>query len=198
MLVTEGLPPLLHLTIEEAVKGLQSGRFTTLDLTKAFLARIDEASDFKAVLQVNPDALTIAQELDQERLESGARSHLHGTPILVKDNIATSDRLDASAGSFALLGAKPSDESSIIAKLRKAGALILGKTNMSEWANFRGDDVSWEWSPRGGQTLGAYYPNSTPKGSSSGSAVAMALGLSAMALGLSVATIDTEASPSAM
>lgn len=186
----EDLPPLLHLTIQEAAEGLQSGRFTTLDLTKAFLARIDEASDFKAVLQVNPEALSVARELDQERSQSGPRSPLHGIPILVKDNIATSDRLDASAGSFTLLGAKPSAESSLIEKLREAGVLILGKTNMSEWANFRGLNVSSGWSPRGGQTLGAYYPNSTPEGSSAGSAVGTALGLS-------VAAIGTEASLSA-
>ncbi|KAH6649416.1 glutamyl-tRNA amidotransferase subunit A [Chaetomium tenue] len=177
------LPPLLHLTIKETADGLQSGRFTTVDLAKAYLARIDEASAFKAVLQINPDALSVAQRLDEERTRSGSRGPLHGIPILVKDNIATSDNLDVSAGSYALLGAKPSAESSVISKLRDAGVLILGKTNMSEWANFRGLNISSGWSPRGGQTLGAYYPGSTPEGSSSGSAVAAALGLSAAAIG---------------
>ncbi|KAK4445842.1 amidase signature enzyme [Podospora aff. communis PSN243] len=163
--------------------GLHLGWLTTVDLTKAYLARIDEASDFNAVLQINPDALSAAQKLDEERKTGTSRGPLHGIPILVKDNIVTADNLDASAGSFALLGAKPSNESSLIAKLRKAGVLILGKTNMSEWANFRGLSISSGWSPRGGQTMGAYYPNSTPEGSSSGSAVATALGLSTAAIG---------------
>ncbi|KUJ22181.1 putative amidase [Mollisia scopiformis] len=109
---------------------------------------------------------------------------IHGIPILVKDNIATKDKLlDVSAGSYALLGAKPALESSLISKLRAAGVVILGKTNLSEWANFRGLNISNGWSPRGGQTLGTYYPNSTPAGSSSGSAVATALGLSTAAIG---------------
>ncbi|KAK3682879.1 glutamyl-tRNA amidotransferase subunit A [Podospora appendiculata] len=184
---SEGLPSLLHLTIEEAAEGLQSGRFTSVDLTKAYLARIDEASEFRAVLQINPDALIVAQQQDDERVRLGnngrGRGPLHGVPILVKDNVATKDNLDVSAGSLALLGAKPAVESSVIAKLREAGVLVLGTTNMSEWANFRGMSVSSGWSPRGGQTLGAYHPNSNPSGSSSGSAVAAALGLSTAAIG---------------
>jgi Asp-tRNA(Asn)/Glu-tRNA(Gln) amidotransferase A subunit family amidase len=104
----------------------------------------------------------------------------------VKDNIATEDKLDVSAGSYALLGAKPAREASVIAKLRDAGVLILGKSNLSEWANFRGLNISSGWSPRGGQTLGAYHPNSQPEGSSSGSAVAAALGLSTAAIGTEV------------
>jgi amidase len=113
-------------------------------------------------------------------------SPLHGLPILVKDNIATKDRLDVSAGSYALLGSKPATESSVVAKLRKAGALVLGKTNLSEWGNFRGLNVSSGWSPRGGQTLGTYYHHSRSEGSSSGSAVATALGLCIGALGTEV------------
>lgn len=105
----------------------------------------------------------------------------------MKDNIATKDeKLDVSAGSYALLGAKPTNESSVIARLRAAGAVILGKTNLSEWANFRGLDITDGWSPRGGQTLGIYYPNSSTSGSSSGSAVATALGLSVAAIGTEV------------
>ncbi len=111
---------------------------------------------------------------------------LHGIPLLVKDNIVTQDELDASAGSYALLGAKPAVESSVIAKLRQAGVLILGKTNLSEWANFRGLNVSSGWSPRGGQTLGAYYLESQPDGSSAGSAVAAALSLCTAAIGTEV------------
>jgi amidase len=115
-----------------------------------------------------------------------ATSVLHGIPILVKDNIVTEDRLHASAGSFALLGAKPDKESALMSRLREAGVIVLGKTNMSEWANFRGLNITDGWSPRGGQTLGVYYPNSNPEGSSSGSAVATALGLATAALGTEV------------
>jgi amidase len=104
----------------------------------------------------------------------------------VKDNIATKDKLDVSAGSYALLGSKPAVESSLVGKLREAGVLILGKTNLSEWANFRGLNISSGWSPQGGQTLGTYYPNSRSEGSSSGSAVAVALGLCTAALGTEV------------
>lgn len=113
-------------------------------------------------------------------------SPIHGVPILVKDNIATEDDLDVSGGSYALLGAKPANESSVVRRLRDAGAIILGKTNLSEWANFRGLDISSGWSPRGGQALGIYRPGTSPGGSSSGSAIAAALGLSTAALGTEV------------
>ena len=111
---------------------------------------------------------------------------LHGIPNLVKDNIATKDRLDVSAGSFTLLGSKPATESSLISRLRAAGVIILGKTNLSEWANFRGLNIRAGWSPRGGQSMGTYYPNSISDGSSSGSAIAAALGLCTAALGTEV------------
>ncbi|KAK0617015.1 amidase signature domain-containing protein [Immersiella caudata] len=147
-------PNLLNSTIEEVAYGLQSGQLTTVDLTKAYLARIDEASGFNAVLQINPDALSAAQKLDDERKNDASRGPLHVIPILVKDNIATADKFDVSAGSFALLGAKPSIESSLIAKRE-------------------GLSISSGWSSRGGQTLGA----------SSSLAVAAALGLSTAAIG---------------
>ncbi|KAF2762059.1 glutamyl-tRNA amidotransferase subunit A [Pseudovirgaria hyperparasitica] len=159
------------------------GLFTSVELVKAYLARIEEASEFKAVLQINPDVLDVAESLDQERTRSGSRGPLHGIPLLIKDNISTLDKLDASAGSYTLLGAKPHVESSLVTKLRRAGVIVLGKSNMSEWANFRGLNISGGWSPRGGQTLGTYYPNSIPRGRSSGSAVGVSLGLSTAALG---------------
>ncbi|KAK4205914.1 amidase [Rhypophila decipiens] len=180
---TADLSLLLQLTIETASNGLQSGLFTSVDLAKAYLARIEEASNFNAVLQTNPDALTVAKKLDDELASSGPRGPFHGIPLLVKDNIATNDRLDVSAGSYALLGAKPAKESPVVSRLRQAGAVILGKTNLSEWANFRGLNISSGWSPRGGQTLGAYHPESQPEGSSSGSAVAAALALCTAAIG---------------
>ena len=113
-------------------------------------------------------------------------SPLHGVPILVKDNIVTDDGMETTAGSPALLGAKPSGECSVVTKLRNAGAVILGKANLSEWANFRSVNGSSGWSPRAGQTLGTYYPDSQPSGSSSGSAVATALGLCFASLGTEV------------
>ncbi|KAF2971833.1 hypothetical protein GQX73_g1759 [Xylaria multiplex] len=177
------IPLLLDATIETVAEGLEAGRFTSVELVQAYMARIEEAAEFKAVLQINTEAVDVARHLDEERARSGRRSSLHGIPVLVKDNIVTKDKLDASAGSYALLGAKPSSESSLITRLREAGVIILGKTNLSEWANFRGLAISSGWSPRGGQTLGAYYPNSNPDGSSSGSAVAAALGLCTAALG---------------
>ncbi|KAI1418797.1 amidase signature domain-containing protein [Xylaria sp. FL1777] len=180
------IPSLANVTVEQLSTHLDAGDITSTDLVRAYISRIEEASEFNAVLQLNPDALSVALALDQERREKGSRGPLHGIPILVKDNIATKDKLDVSAGSYVLLGAKPVVESSVVSNLRAAGALILGKTNLSEWGNFRGLNVSAGWSPRGGQTLGAYYPNSTPEGSSSGSAVAIALGLSAAAIGTEV------------
>ncbi|KAI1352907.1 amidase signature enzyme [Xylaria sp. FL0043] len=164
------IPSLASVTVEQFSGHLDAGDITSVDLVRAYISRVEEASD-------------VALVLDQERSQNGSRGPLHGIPILVKDNIATKDQLDVSAGSYALLGAKPIVESSVVSNLRAAGALILGKTNLSEWANFRGLNISSGWSPRGGQTLGAYYPNSTPEGSSSGSAVAVALGLSAAAIG---------------
>lgn len=117
-------------------------------------------------------------------------SPLHGIPILVKDNIATDDlKVDVSAGSYVLLRAKPRNKSSVISKLRMAGAVILGKTNLSEWANFRCLENQDGWSPRGGQTLGIYFPKSSPSGSSAGSAVAVALGLAVAELGTEVSDL---------
>ncbi|OQD62184.1 hypothetical protein PENPOL_c004G05322 [Penicillium polonicum] len=178
------LPSLLDITLEDIASGLEAHEFTAVELTNAYLSRIEEVNDvFHAVLEVNKDAITIAKALDEEMKVTGRRGPLHGVPILIKDNIVTDDHMEASAGSFALLGAKPAGECSTITRLRRAGAVILGKTNLSEWANFRAVNSSSGWSPRGGQTMGAYYPNSQPSGSSSGSAVAAALGLSFAALG---------------
>ncbi|KAI1157832.1 amidase [Nemania serpens] len=177
------VPLLLDATIETVAEGLEAGHFTSVELVQAYIARIKEVEEFNAVLQINVEAVEVARHLDEERRRSGRRSPLHGILVLVKDNIVTQDKLDASAGSYALLGAKPSVESSLITRLRKDGVIILGKTNLSEWANFRGLTISSGWSPRGGQTLGAYYPNSNPEDSSSGSAVATALGLCTAAIG---------------
>lgn len=135
------------------------------------------------VTEINPDALTIAKQLDAERANGTTRGPLHGIPILIKNNIATKDKMNNTAGSWALVGAKVPRDSGIAAKLRKAGAIILGKANLSQWANFRSDNTSNGWSGYGGQTYGVYYPNQDPSGSSSGSGVSSSIGLALAALG---------------
>ncbi|KAJ5113778.1 glutamyl-tRNA amidotransferase subunit A [Penicillium angulare] len=181
---SDSFPSLLDITLEDIALGLDTQKFTAADLTKIYLSRIEEVNDvFHAVLEINEDAIRIAEALDEEMKIGGRRGPLHGVPILIKDNIVTDDHMEASSGSLALLGAKPVGECSTVTKLRRAGVVILGKTNLSEWANFRAVNSSSGWSPRGGQTMGAYYPNSQPSGSSSGSAVATSLGLCYAALG---------------
>ncbi|KAJ5956346.1 glutamyl-tRNA amidotransferase subunit A, partial [Penicillium viridicatum] len=176
------LPSLLDITLEDIASGLDAHEFTAVELTNAYLSRIEEVNDvFHAVLEVNKDAITIATALDEEMKVTGRRGLVHVFP----DNIVTNDHMEASAGSFALLGAKPAGECSTITRLRRAGAVILSKTNLSEWANFRAVNSSSGWSPPGGQTMGTYYPNSQPSGSSSGSAVA-ALGLTLQLLELNI------------
>ena len=154
------------------------------DLEQAYIARITEVnSTLHAVTEINPDALTIAADLDEERASGTVRGPLHGIPILVKNNIATLDRMSNTAGSFALLGATVPADSTLAAKLRAAGAVILGKSNLSQWANFRSNNSTNGWSAYGGQTFGAYYPEQDPSGSSSGSGVSPSVGLAFAALG---------------
>lgn len=144
---------------------------------QAYINRINEVnSTLHAVTEINPDALQIATALDAERANGYVRGPLHGVPILIKNNIATNDRMSNTAGSFALLGATVPTDSTVAAKLRAAGAVILGKANLSQWANFRSSNSSNGWSAYGGQTFGAYYPEQDPSGSSSGSAVASSIG----------------------
>ncbi|EAW17744.1 putative amidase [Aspergillus fischeri NRRL 181] len=135
------------------------------------------------VLEVNPDAWDIARQLDLERKYGLVRGPLHGLPILVKGNIGTEDKMETAAGSYALVGAKVAADSTVAKKLRQAGVIILGKTSLSEWANFRSLNGSSGWNAQGGQTYAAYYPKQDPSGSSSGSGVAADLGLALAALG---------------
>ncbi|KAF2802434.1 glutamyl-tRNA amidotransferase subunit A, partial [Mytilinidion resinicola] len=177
-------PALIEATTEDLVVGLESKLFTSVDLVNAYIARIHEMnSTLHMVTEINPDALSIAAALDAERSNGTKRGPLHGIPILIKNNIATSDKMNNTAGSYALLGAKVPRDSTIAAKLRKAGAVILGKTNLSQWANFRSSNTSNGWSAQGGQTYAAYYPGQDPSGSSSGSGVSSSLGLALAALG---------------
>lgn len=177
-------PSLLEATTEELASGLQAGLFSSVDLVNAYISRILEVNNtVRAVVEINPDALAIAAVLDAERAQGRTRGPSHGIPILIKNNIATADRMQNTAGSYALLGATVSTDSGVAAKLRQAGAIILGKTNLSQWANARSTNSSNGWSAYGGQTLGAYFPGQDPSGSSSGSGVATSLGLALASLG---------------
>jgi amidase len=166
---------------------MQSGRATARSLTAAYLRRIEELDRkgpaLRSVLEANPEALAIAEALDAERKAKGPRGPLHGIPILVKDNVATRDRMQTTAGSLALVDVAPPRDAFIVERLRAAGAVILGKTNLSEWANFRSTHSSSGWSGRGGQCRNPYALDRTPSGSSSGSGVAVAAGLCAAAIG---------------
>jgi amidase len=174
-------------TITELQAALQAGRLTSHQLTEIYIQRIDNVNQrgpaIKAILEINPDALKIAAQLDQECHTQGPRSILHGIPILIKDNIATADHMQTTAGSLALLGSRPARDAFVVQKLREAGAVILGKTNLSEWANFRSDYSCSGWSGRGGQSLNPYVLDRSPSGSSSGSATAVAANLAAATLG---------------
>jgi len=177
-------PELYSATLEELATGLESGCFTSVDLVNTYIARIGEVnSALHAVLELNPDAISIAESLDAERAAGTTRGPLHGIPILVKDNIATFDKMNNTAGSYALLGAKVPRDSPTVAKLRSAGAIILGKTNLSQWAQYRSNNGTSGWSSIGGQVYGPYYEHQDPYGSSSGSGVATALGLAFASLG---------------
>lgn len=177
-------PSLIEVTVEDLQDGLESGLFTSVDLVKAYEARIMEVnSTLHMVTELNPDALSIAATADALRANGTLLGPLHGIPILIKNNIATDDAMNNTAGSFSLRGSKVPADSTMAAKLRKAGAVILGKTNLSQWANYRSDNSSNGWSAYGGQTYGAYYPGQDPSGSSSGSGVSSSIGLALAALG---------------
>ena len=176
-----------ELTISELQQGLTRGKFTAKSLVKKYLDRIDEIDKkgpaVNSVIEINPDAEAIADALDRERKARGSRGPLHGIPLLIKDNIDTADRMMTTAGSLALLGSIPSQDAFIVKKLREAGAVLLGKTNLSEWANFRSTHSSSGWSGRGGQTRNPYVLDRNPCGSSSGSGAATAANLSSAAIG---------------
>lgn len=175
----------LGLNVQELQNAMNAGRFSAQELSNAYIAHIAQLNPtLNAVLEINPDALSIARMLDEERSQGKVRSALHGIPVLLKDNIDTADNMHTSAGSLALLSApKPSQDAFLVRQLREAGAVILGKTNLSEWANFRSTNASSGWSARGGQTHNPYDQTLTPCGSSSGSAVAVAVNLAPLSIG---------------
>jgi putative endopeptidase len=171
-------------TVADLQAQMTSGLLTSRALTEAYVARIREVDPLlSSVLEVNPDALAIADALDAERKTKGARGPLHGIPVLVKDNIATADRMQTTAGSLALAGVKPPHDAFIVERLRAAGAVLLGKTNLSEWANIRSTHSSSGWSARGGQTKNPYALDRSPCGSSSGTGAAIAANLAAVGVG---------------
>jgi amidase len=150
----------------------------------ARIEAIDQAGpQLRSIIELNPAALTIAAELDAERAATGSRGPLHGIPILLKDNIDTADQMLTTAGSLSLVGSRPTQDATVAKKLREAGVVLLGKTNLSEWANFRSTRSTSGWSARGGQTRNPYVLDRNPCGSSSGSAVAAAANLAAVTLG---------------
>ena len=171
-------------TVADLQAEMQAGRLTSRALTEAYLARIrDVDPKIASVLEVNPDALAIADALDAERKTKGPRGPLHGIPVLIKDNIATADGMQTTAGSLALMGVKPPKDAFVVERLRAAGAVILGKTNLSEWANIRSTHTSSGWSGRGGQTRNPYALDRSPCGSSSGTGAAIAANLAAVGVG---------------
>ena len=171
-------------TIDELATLLDSGSVSAVELLNSYIQAIQsEDKNYNAIAFLNPDAEKIALELDNERRNGFVRGPLHGIPILLKDNIGTADKMITSAGSLALNGNIAQKDAHLVERLRGAGAIILGKTNLSEWANFRSTRSSSGWSSRGGQVRNAYATDRTPGGSSSGSAVAVAKGFCAGAIG---------------
>lgn len=186
--------------IAELQAGMKSGALSSAMLAQFYLRRIDAIDRhgpvLRSVIEINPDAMAIATSLDRERRQKGPRGPLHGIPVLVKDNIATRDRMQTTAGSLALVGAKAPRDAFLVSRLREAGAVILGKTNLSEWANIRSSRSTSGWSARGGLTRNPYAPERNTSGSSSGSAVSIAAGLAVVAIGTE--TDGSIVSPSSM
>ena len=174
-------------TIDNLAEGMTTGKYTARSIAEKYLTRIElidrQGPKLQSVIELNPDALSIADALDNERKEKGARGLLHGIPVLIKDNIDTADRMATTAGSLALVGAKPPKDSFLVQQLRKAGAVILGKTNLSEWANMRSNRSTSGWSGRGGLTKNPYALDRNTSGSSSGSGAAVSANLCATAVG---------------
>jgi amidase len=174
-------------TISDLQARMKSGEHSAHTLTAAYLARIDEIDKsgprLNSVIEVNPEALAIAAVLDQERKQKGPRGPLHGIPVLIKDNIDTADHMQTSAGSLALVGSRPTQDSGVAKRLREAGAVILGKTNLSEWANIRSSHSTSGWSGRGGLTRNPYAIDRNACGSSSGSGAATSASLCTVAVG---------------
>jgi amidase len=183
------VPPfeLEEVTVLQLQEAMTSGRYTARRLVELYAARIEQIDrqgpSLRSVIELNPDAMAIAGRLDAERKATGPRGPLHGIPILIKDNIDTADRMMTTAGSLALEGSIAARDAFIVDRLRAAGAVILGKTNLSEWANFRSTKSTSGWSGRGGQVRNPYVLDRNPCGSSSGTGAAIAANLAAIGVG---------------
>ena len=183
-------PPAFELdevSVAELQQRMETGRYTSRRLVDLYLERIERVDRsgpaLRSVIEINPEAQAIADRLDAERKATGPRGPLHGIPVLIKDNIDTADRMMTTAGSLALEGSIASRDAFVVERLRAAGAVILGKTNLSEWANFRSTKSSSGWSGRGGQTRNPYVLDRNPCGSSSGTGAAIAANLAAIGVG---------------
>jgi amidase len=176
-----------EITVSDLQDGMKSGKFTARSLVEKYSSRIAEIDKqgpaINSVLELNPDALSIADSLDEERKAKGPRGPMHGVPVLIKDNIDTADRMMTTAGSLALVGSKPLQDSYVAQKLRSAGAVILGKTNLSEWANIRSSHSTSGWSGRGGLTKNPYALDRNACGSSSGTGAGISANLCAVGIG---------------
>lgn len=179
--------PLAEWTVPQLQSAMAEGRYSSLQICRLYLDRIRALDQrgpmLKSVIEVNPDAEAIARGADAERKAGKVRGPLHGIPVLIKDNIGTADRMESTAGSLALVGFRPPHDAFIVQRLRDAGAVILGKTNLSEWANFRSSNSTSGWSGRGGLTRSPYALDRNPCGSSSGTGVAIAANLCAIGIG---------------
>lgn len=178
---------IVELDITQLQQGFKDGSLTSREVVQAYLSRIKEIDDngptLGSIIQVNPDAIQIAEALDKEMKEGKLRGSLHGIPVVLKDNIDTHDKMPTTAGSKAMANSYPLQDSYVAKQLREAGAVIIGKANLSEWANFRGELSTSGWSGAGGQTKNPYVLSRNPCGSSSGSAVAVAANLTVLAIG---------------
>jgi amidase len=176
-----------EMDIQALQQAMEGGRLSSEEITRLYLDRIEaldrQGPTLRCIIETNPQALEIARALDQERREKGSRGPLHGIPVVLKDNIDTADRMTTTAGSYALEGSIPAQDAFMAGRLRQAGAVLLAKANLSEWANFRSERSSSGWSGRGGQCRNPYYLDRNPCGSSSGSAVATSANLCAAAIG---------------
>ena len=176
-----------EVTISDLQSRMKSGELSAHSLTQTYLARIDEIDKkgptLNSVIEANPEALAIAAALDKERQAKGPRGPMHGIPVLIKENIETADRMQTTAGSLALVGSRPAQDSGVVRKLRDAGAVVLGKTNLSEWANIRSSHSTSGWSGRGGLTRNPYALDRNACGSSSGSGAATSANLCSVAVG---------------
>jgi len=171
-------------TVLDLQRAMDRHRLSSVRLTAFYLSRISALNPrLHAVIETNPDALATAARLDAERKAGQVRGPLHGIPVVIKDNIATADRMQTTAGSLTLVGATAPRDAAVVRRLREAGAVIIGKTNLSEWANFRSSQSSSGWSGRGGQCLNPYALDRNPCGSSSGTGSAIAANLAALGVG---------------